>query len=110
MKYQGMRLIDALAHARGRRPCVSPNPGFMDLLSSMERDIFGEQSLDTHHYHDDRFASIDSLRLPLGGLPTPTDLDRSCSSSAAAAAWAASSSPPGRAAAAEMTMTGRGVE
>jgi hypothetical protein len=63
MKYQGMRLIDALAHARGRRPCVSPNPGFMDLLCAMEQELFGEVSLDTHHYHDDRFASIESLRL-----------------------------------------------
>lgn len=66
MKHQGMRLIDALAHARGRRPCVSPNPGFMDLLCKMEMDIFGEVSLDAHHYHDDRFGCIESLRLPLG--------------------------------------------
>jgi hypothetical protein len=67
MQHQGMRLIDALAHARGRRPCVSPNPGFMDALCKMEREIFGDVSLDAHHYHDDRFGCIESLRL----LPLP---------------------------------------
>lgn len=65
MRYQGVRLLDALAYTRARRPCVSPNPGFMDQLCEMERGLFGgDVSLDAHHYHDDRFAAIDLLRLP----------------------------------------------
>lgn len=65
MRFQGMTLIDAFKFVRDRRPCISPNPGFMRQLAELERELFnGVTTLDVQRYEDDRFGDIHNLTLP----------------------------------------------
>lgn len=63
MRAKGWSLIDSFRFVRERRPCVSPNPGFMRQLAQFERVTLGTQTLDVQKYEDDRFGAIEDLKL-----------------------------------------------
>lgn len=63
MRHHDMALIDAFKYVRDRRPCISPNPGFMHQLVRYEQVLFGRATLDVKRYEDDRFGEIQHLIL-----------------------------------------------
>lgn len=67
MRFRRMPLIEAFKYVRDRRPCISPNPGFMRQLADMERELFGCTTVDVQRYEDDRFGDIHNLALPRPG-------------------------------------------
>ncbi|XP_077999643.1 dual specificity protein phosphatase 16-like [Glandiceps talaboti] len=50
MKYHGWSLQDAQNYLKERRPCISPNKGFLAQLSKFEEELFGR-----------RLSNIDSI-------------------------------------------------
>ena len=46
MKYQKMKLIDAHAYVKKRRPLIRPNAGFWKDLVDYERKLFHKNSVD----------------------------------------------------------------
>lgn len=58
LRYKRMSLNNAYWMAKGRRHCLSPNPGFIRQLASYEATIFhGDCSFDTEAYAKGRFGS-----------------------------------------------------
>lgn len=49
-------LLQAYLHTKKRRECISPNPGFMTELSQLETSLTNHQTIDPHHYREERFG------------------------------------------------------
>ena len=45
MKYQKMKLIDAHAYVKKRRPLIRPNPGFWKDLVDFEKKLFHKNTI-----------------------------------------------------------------
>lgn len=51
-------LRDAVAHAKARRACVSPNEGFMAQLCALEERLTGAVTVDIGKYKPRRFGAV----------------------------------------------------
>lgn len=56
-------ILEGLTLLRQARPQVSPNHGFMSQLLSVERILCHGATLDLEKYREDRFCSLDCLRV-----------------------------------------------
>jgi Dual specificity phosphatase, catalytic domain len=65
MKFEQLSLLQALQLVQAKRPCASPNSGFMRALAEVELELHGTASLDLDVYVDDRFSSCAALQLKI---------------------------------------------
>jgi protein-tyrosine phosphatase len=63
MRSDQLSLLQALQLVQAKRPCASPNSGFMRALAEVELELHGIASLNLEVYVDDRFASCAALQL-----------------------------------------------
>ena len=69
MKVKGMRLSEAMAFTKDRRPVASPNTGFMSQLIDFEVSLYGSSTIDLELYSNDRFGDVDAFAID------PMDVD-----------------------------------
>ena len=63
MKFKGMRLSEAMAFTKDRRPVASPNTGFMSQLIEYEVELFGSPTIDLELYTQDRFGEVETFAI-----------------------------------------------
>jgi len=63
MKVKGMRLSEAMAYTKNKRPVASPNAGFMSQLIQYEISLFGAPTVDLDAYSQDRFAQVEAFAI-----------------------------------------------
>jgi Dual specificity phosphatase, catalytic domain len=63
MRFDQLSLLQALQLVQAKRPCASPNSGFMRALAEVELELHGIASLDLNVYSNDRFSSCAALQL-----------------------------------------------
>eukprot|EP00953_Heterococcus_sp_UTEX-ZZ885_P001647 1410-Heterococcus_DN1.PRE.7 len=65
MRSDQLSLLQALQLVQAKRPCASPNSGFMRALADVELELHGTASLDLDVYVDDRFSSCAAPQLKI---------------------------------------------